>query len=147
MLITALEGCVSEALLLYGSIDRPYILWFEHETNEWNLEREWCESYVTFVTNVKQEMAIGGDATRHFCAPFCHSCSSLQKTNNFEPFFSDLTLTFLTSRNTFRLPILPIRRAVLLCLPQISLCLPLIFLCLPQIFPGCASKSPILKGK
>ena len=69
MLLIAFEGCVSEALLLYGSIDRPYILWFEHETNEWNLEREWCESYVTFVTNVKQEMAIGGDATRHSCAP------------------------------------------------------------------------------
>ena len=114
MLITAFEGCVSEALLLYGSIDRPYILWFEHETNEWNLEREWCESYVTFVTNVKQEMAIGGDATRHFCAP-------LPKTNNFERFFSDLTLTFLTSRNTFRLPIFPIRRAVLLCLPLIKI--------------------------
>ena len=121
MLITAFEGCVSEDLLLYGSIDRPYILWFEHETNEWNLEREWCESYVTFVTNVKQEMAIGGDATRHSCAPFCHSCSSLQKSNNFESFFSDLTLTFLTSRNTFRLPILPIRRAVLLCLPLIKI--------------------------
>ena len=51
---------------------------------EWNLEREWSESYVTFVTNVtyvmnvtyvtnvrnvKQEMAIGGDATRHSCKP------------------------------------------------------------------------------
>ena len=118
MLITAFEGCVSEALLLYGSIDRPYILWFEHETNEWNLEREWCESYVTFVTNVKQEMAIGGDATRHSCAPFCHSCSSLPKTNNFERFFGDLALTFLTSGNTFRLVILPTRRVV---------------------FPGCAS--------
>ena len=69
---------------------------FEHESREWNLERErcewsgwcewyewdlerewseWCESYVTFVTNVtyvtnvKQEMAIGGDATRHSCKP------------------------------------------------------------------------------
>ena len=50
---------------------------FEHESREWNLEREWSESYVTFVTNVtkvtnvtnvtnvKQEMAIGGDAPRH----------------------------------------------------------------------------------
>ena len=53
---------------------------FEHESREWNLEREWSEqseSYVTFVTNetnetnvtnvtnVKQEMTIGGDATRH----------------------------------------------------------------------------------
>ena len=112
MLITAFEGCVSEDLLLYGSIDRPYILWFEHETNEWNLEREWCESYVTFVTNVKQEMAIGGDATRH-------SCASLQKSNNFESFFSDSTLTFLTSGNTFSLPILPTRRIIFLCLPLI----------------------------
>ena len=109
---------------------------FEHESREWNLEREWSgwnlehgwsgwsESYVTFVTNVtkvtnvtnvmnvKQEMAIGGDATRHFCAP-------LQKSNNFESFFSDLTLTFLTYRNTFRLPILPTRRIVFLCLPLI----------------------------
>ena len=59
---------------------------FEHESRawnlesgwcewyEWDLEREWskwCESYVTFVTNVtyvtnvKQEMAIGGDVLRH----------------------------------------------------------------------------------
>ena len=47
---------------------------FEHESREWNLEREWSESYVTFVTNVtnvsnvrnvKQELAIRGDATRH----------------------------------------------------------------------------------
>ena len=52
---------------------------FEHESREWNLEREWCEwsgwcvtfvtkvtkvTNVTNVTNVKQEMAIGGDATR-----------------------------------------------------------------------------------
>ena len=52
----------------------------EREWSEWNLEREWSEqseSYVTFVTNVtnetnvtnvtnvKQEMAIGGDTTRH----------------------------------------------------------------------------------
>ena len=55
---------------------------FEHESREWNLEREWSESYVTFVTNVtnvsnvtnvKQEMVIGGDALRHSCAPFRHS--------------------------------------------------------------------------
>ena len=105
----------------------------EREWSEWNLEREWSEqseSYVTFVTNVtnvtnetnvtnvtnvrnvKQEMAIGGEATRHSCKP-------LQKSNNFERFFSDLTLTFLTFGNTFRLPILPSRRAVFLCLPLI----------------------------
>ena len=114
---------------------------FEHESREWNLEREWnewnlerewsersersewSESYVTFVTNVtnetnvtnvKQEMAIGGDATRH-------SCNPLQKSNNFERFFSDSTLTFLTFRNTFRLPILPTRRIIFLCLPLIKI--------------------------
>ena len=108
---------------------------FEHESREWNFEHEWnesrerckrSESYVTFVTgvtnetnvtnvtNVKQEMAIGGEATRHSCKP-------LQKSNNFERFFSDLTLTFLTSENTFRLPILPIRRIIFLCLPLIKI--------------------------
>ena len=109
---------------------------FELESREWNFEREWSgwckwsewskwrESYVTFVTNVtkvtnvtnvtnvKQEMAIGGDATRHSCKP-------LQKSNNFERFFGDSTLTFLTYRNTFRLPILPIRRVIFLSLPLI----------------------------
>ena len=100
---------------------------FEHESREWNLEREWSESYVTFVTNVsnvtnvKQEMVIGGDALRHSCAPFRHSFPLPQKSNNFERFFSDLTLTFLTFENTFRLPILPSRRAVFLCLPLIKI--------------------------
>ena len=56
-----------------------------------------------------------------------------KKSNNFERFFGDSTLTFLTFGNTFRLPILPTRRAVFLCLPLIFLCLPLIFLCLPLI--------------
>ena len=70
-----------------------------------------------------------------------------KKSNNFESFFVDSTLTFLTFGNTFRLPILPIRRVVFLCLPLIFLCLPLIFLCLPLIFPGCASKIPDFKGK
>ena len=37
-----------------------------------------------------------------------------KKINNFERFFSDSTLTFLTSENTFLLPILPTRRVVLL---------------------------------
>ena len=97
---------------------------FERGWNEWNLERGWSgwsESFVTFVTNVtyvtnvrnvKQEIAIGGDASRHSCVP-------LQKSNNFERFFGDSTLTFLTSRNTFRLPILPTRRIIFLCLPLI----------------------------
>ena len=99
----------------------------EHESREWSESREWndwCEwsdwskSNVTFVTNVtnvtnvKQEMAIGGDAPRH-------PLRATQKFNNFERIFSDLTLTFLTYRNTFRLPILPTRRIIFLCLPLI----------------------------
>ena len=67
---------------------------FEHESREWNLEREWSgwnlehgwsgwiESYVTFVTNVtkvtnvtnvmnvKQEMAIGGEQPFPHPTPF-----------------------------------------------------------------------------
>ena len=42
-----------------------------------------------------------------------------KKSNNFESFFSDSTLTFLTFGNTFRLPILPTRRIIFLCLPLI----------------------------
>ena len=71
----------------------------------------------------------------------------LQKSNNFEPFFSDSTLTFLTYRNTFRLPILPSRRIILLCLPLIKIWGRQRKIRGRQIFPGCASKSPILKGK
>ena len=61
-----------------ATIHRTLHAAFEHESREWNLEREWSESYVTFVTNVsnvtnvtnvKQEMKIGGDATRHFSKP------------------------------------------------------------------------------
>ena len=85
-------------------------------------------------------MAIGGDATRHSCAP-------LQKSNNFERFFGDSTLTFLTSENTFRLPILPTRHIVFLCLPLIKIWGRQIKIWGRQIFPGSASKTPILKGK
>ena len=70
---------------------------FEHESREWNLEREsreWSESYVTFVTNVtnetnvtnvtnvKQEMAIGGDALLHSLRLFL----SLSLPLSFPPF-------------------------------------------------------------
>ena len=70
-----------------------------------------------------------------------------EKLNIFEPFFSDWTLTFLTSGNTFRLPILPTRRAVLLCLPQILIRGRQRKIRGRQIFPGCASKTPDFKGK
>ena len=42
-----------------------------------------------------------------------------KKNNNFERFFADSTLTFLTFWNTFRLVILPTRRVIFLCLPLI----------------------------
>ena len=42
-----------------------------------------------------------------------------EKTNNFERFFGDSTLTFLTFGNTFRLVFLPTRRVIFLCLPLI----------------------------
>ena len=70
-----------------------------------------------------------------------------QKSNNFEPFFSDSTLTFLTYRNTFRLVILPTRRAVFLCLPLIKIRGRQIKIRGRQIFSGCAPKSPDFKGK
>ena len=47
------------------------------------------------------------------------SAPSRGKSNKFERFFGDSTLTSLTFGNTFRFPILPSRRAVFLCLPQI----------------------------
>ena len=71
----------------------------------------------------------------------------LPKSNNFEPFFSDSTLTFLTFENTFRLQILPTRRAVLLCLPQILIRGRQRKIRGRQIFPGCAPKIPDFKGK
>ena len=83
---------------------------------------------------MRQFMGINGEIEKPF--PLGRGWGRLpplQKSNNFESFFSDLTLTFLTSENTSRLPILPIWRIVFLCLPQIFLCLPLIFLCLPLI--------------
>ena len=75
------------------------------------------------------------------------SAPSRGKSNNFEPFFGDSTLTFLTFGNTFRLPILPTRRIILLCLPLIKIRGRQIKIRGRQIFSGCASKSPILKGK
>ena len=71
----------------------------------------------------------------------------LQKSNNFERFFSDSTLTFLTSQNTFLLPILPTRRIILLCLPLILIRGRQRKIRGRQILTGCASKIPDFKGK
>ena len=96
---------------------------------------------------VSLALCLSFSPTRHSCAPFRHSFPLPKKSNNFEPFFSDSTLTFLTYRNTFRLPILPIRRAVFLCLPLIKIRGRQIKIRGRQILPGCASKIPDFKGK
>ena len=70
-----------------------------------------------------------------------------EKTNNFERFFADSTLTFLTFGNTFRLVFLPTRRAVLLRGRERKICGRQIKIRGRQIFPGCAPKTPVFKGK
>ena len=70
-----------------------------------------------------------------------------EKTNNFERFFGDLTLTFLTFGNTYRLVILPTRRLVLLRGRERKIWGRQIKIRGRQIFPGCAPKIPVFKGK
>ena len=72
------------------------------------LKLGWNELFFKFIKRFNKKVVRG-----------CWGRLPLQNSNNFEPFFSDSTLTFLTFENTFRLPILPTRRAVLLCLPLI----------------------------
>ena len=70
-----------------------------------------------------------------------------EKTNNFERFFGDSTLTFLTFGNTFHLVILPTRRAVLLRGRERKIWGRQIKIRGRQIFPGCAPKIPVFKGE
>ena len=70
-----------------------------------------------------------------------------EKNNNFERFFGDSTLTFLTFGNTFRLQILPTRRLVLLRGRERKIWGRQIKIRGRQIFPGCAPKIPDFKGK
>ena len=70
-----------------------------------------------------------------------------EKTNNFERFFGDSTLTFLTFGNTFRLQILPTRCLVLLRGRERKIWGRQIKIRGRQIFPGCAPKIPVFKGK
>ena len=94
---------------------------------------------------MEQLMGINGEIERPF--PLGRGWGRLQKSNNFESFFSDSTLTFLTYRTTFRLPILPTRRIIFLCLPLIKIRGRQIKIRGRQIFPGSASKIPDFKGK
>ena len=73
--------------------------------------------------------------------------SAPKKTNNFERFFGDSTLTFLTFGNTFRLQILPTRRLVLLRGRERKSWGRQIKIRGRQIFPRCAPKIPVFKGK
>ena len=70
-----------------------------------------------------------------------------RKTNNFERFLGDSTLTFLTFGNTFRLQILPTRCLVLLRGRERKIWGRQIKIRGRQIFPGCAPKIPVFKGK
>ena len=77
-----------------------------------------------------------------------------EKTNNFERFFGDSTLTFLTFGNTFHLQILPTRRAFLLIGRgrkirgrERKIRGRQIKIRGREIFPGCAPKIPDFKGK
>ena len=69
------------------------------------------------------------------------------KNNIFERFFADSALTFLTFGNTFRLVILPTRRAVLLRGRERKIRGRERKIRGRQIFPGCAPKTPVFKGK
>ena len=73
--------------------------------------------------------------------------SAPKKNNNFERFFADSTLTFLTFGNTFRLVFLPTRRLVLLRGRERKIRGRQIKIRGRQIFPGCAPKTPVFKGK
>ena len=75
------------------------------------------------------------------------SAPSRGKSNKFERFFGDSTLTSLTFGNTSRLPILPTRRVVLLRGRQIKIRGRQIKIRGRQIFPGSAPKTPVFKGK
>ena len=70
-----------------------------------------------------------------------------KKTNNFERFFGDSALTFLTFGNTFRLQILPTRCLVLLRGRERKIWGRQIKIRGRQIFPGCAPKIAVFKGK
>ena len=56
---------------------------------------------------MRQFMGINGEIEKPFPLGRGWGRIPLQKSNNFERFFSDLTLTFLTYQNTFLLVILP----------------------------------------
>ena len=70
-----------------------------------------------------------------------------EKNNNFERFFGDSTLTFLTFGNTYRLVILPTRRLVLLRGRERKIRGRERKIRGRQIFPGCAPKIAVFKGK
>ena len=70
-----------------------------------------------------------------------------EKTNKFERFFDDSTLTFLTFGNTFRLVILPTRCLVLLRGRERKIRGRERKIRGRQIFPGCAPKIAVFKGE
>ena len=109
-----------------------------------NVCHERYERHERYVRNERKKRKTGNGNRRWRDSSLLRATN---KSNNFEPFFGDSTLTFLTFGNTFRLQILPTRRLVLLRGRERKIRGREIKIRGRQIFPGCASKSPILKGK
>ena len=98
-----------------------------------------------FVRPPKNESRLDEPIHEHWWRGTRKECA--EKTNNFERFFGDSALTFLTFGNTYRLVILPTRCLVLLRGRERKIWGRQIKIRGRQIFPGSASKTPILKGK
>ena len=96
---------------------------------------------------MRQLIGINGEIEKPFPLGRGWGRLPLQKSNNFERFFGDSTLTFLTFGNTYRLQILPTRRLVLLRGRERKILGRQIKIRGRQIFPGCAPKIPVFKGK
>ena len=126
-----------------------YVRYERYERKTGNGNRRWRASSLPPSLPLFDSLSlpISFPPPRHSFPPPRHSRAPLQKSNNFERIFSDLTLTFLTYRNTFRLPILPTRRIIFLCLPQIKIRGRQRKTRGRQILTGCASKIPVFKGK
>ena len=122
------ETEINSLCLLQNGSDEPFMLC------RWNFFVQTLESSTDHTVSLKffvfvfrslrlirsiREIRVQNKMKAALMNPFCafmekRERNPPEKSNNFERFFGDSTLTFLTYRNTFRLPILPTRRAVLL---------------------------------
>ena len=128
LIYRALRNVQFEAQTIHKLYIEPYIEAFQtlHSERTRNYTRGGTQTLHNGVQSIST-----GVLYKPSCITLCRSLKSpsLQggvgvglrpkKSNNFEPIFSDSTLTFLTYRNTFLLVILPTRRIIFLCLPLI----------------------------